>query len=51
MTAPATLWTTEELPGHAFDPEPDDDEDGPHCRVTGLLPEQTTITVPTGSYL
>lgn len=47
-----TLWTTEELPGLAFDPEPppdDDGDDGPHCRTPGLLPEQadhvTTVTV------
>lgn len=26
------LWTTEELPGRAFDPEPDD-EDGPWCHT------------------
>lgn len=25
------LWTTEELPGTAFDPEPDDEDDGPWC--------------------
>ena len=30
----SVLWTTEELPGLAFDPEPEPDEDdnGPWCR-------------------
>ncbi|WP_329336150.1 hypothetical protein OG252_13260 [Streptomyces sp. NBC_01352] len=28
------LWTTTELPGLTFDPEPDDeDDDTPHCRT------------------
>lgn len=31
------LWTTEELPGPAFDPEPDDEDNGPWC--SSLLPE------------
>jgi hypothetical protein len=43
------LWTTGELPGAAFDPEPDDEDDGPWCRTPGLLPEQrahtATVTV------
>lgn len=25
------LWTTTELPGHDWDPEPDEDDDGPWC--------------------
>lgn len=42
MTA---LWTASELPGHTFDPEPDED-DGPWCRtIPGLLPEQRDHTV------
>lgn len=47
------LWTTTELPGAAFDPEPDDDEDDtPNCRTPGLLPEQHTTTIHlAGSYL
>lgn len=40
MTAPATYWSTEDLPGQRWDPEPDDDTDGPWCRTPGLLPEQ-----------
>jgi len=30
------LWATEELPGLAFDPEPDDEDDGPYCRHRDL---------------
>lgn len=46
------LWSTTELPGQHWDPEPDDEDDGPHCRIPGLLPEQRTSTVElTGSYL
>lgn len=61
MTAATALWTTEELPGLAFDPEPDDDEDDgepwcwhPDLHGQGLTPERlgtmTTIT-PNRSYL
>lgn len=39
------LWTTEDLPGAAFDPEPDDEDDTPNCRIPGVLPEQTTVNV------
>lgn len=51
------LWTTEELPGQAFDPEPDDD--GPWCyhpdlggqgADDGRLATMTTIPLQ-GSYL
>jgi hypothetical protein len=49
------LWTTGELPGAAFDPEPDDDgDDGPWCRAPGLLPEQrdrTATVQPPEEYL
>lgn len=36
------LWTTTELPGHNWDPDPDDEDDdsGPWCRIPGLPPEQ-----------
>ena len=53
------LWTTEELPGLAFDPEPDEDDDGPWCYYPDIsgqraTPEQlarmTTINL-SGSYL
>lgn len=53
------LWTTEELPGLAFDPEPDDEDDGPWCYHPDLwgqgandhrLATMTTIN-PIGSYL
>ncbi|NUS22706.1 MAG: hypothetical protein HOV92_00560 [Streptomyces sp.] len=49
------LWATEELPGQAFDPEPDDDEDDtPRCYRPDLwgqgandhrLATMTTLTV------
>ncbi|WP_405673178.1 hypothetical protein [Streptomyces sp. NBC_01530] len=54
----AALWTTEELPGLAYDPEPPpdgDEDDGPWCDTLapGLLPEQRSriVTIPTGEYL
>lgn len=53
------LWTTEELPGARFDPEPDDEDDstwsyhpdlwGQHATVDQLI-TMTTIN-PTGGYL
>lgn len=39
MTTAADRWTTEQLPGTAWDPEPPDGDDG-SCRIPGLLPEQ-----------
>jgi hypothetical protein len=30
------LWSASELPGRAFDPDPDDDGDGPWCRHPDL---------------
>jgi len=33
-------------------PEPDDEDDTPHCHTPGLLPEQHTTTInPIGGYL
>ncbi|NUR04227.1 MAG: hypothetical protein HOY79_49325 [Streptomyces sp.] len=56
----AGLWTTSELPGLNWDPEPDEDDDGPWCRIPsdlggqGVNPDRllamTTITT-TGNYL
>lgn len=55
----ATLWTTEGLPGLAFDPEPDDEDDGPWCYYPDLggqgadaerLATMNTVAL-TGSYL
>ena len=50
----AELWTTEELPGLSWDPEPDEDDDGPWCRHpdlwgNGITAEQlhAMTTVPT----
>lgn len=54
------LWTTTELPGLAFDPEPPDDEDdSPACRTPcdlwgqGITAHQanTATLIPTGDYL
>lgn len=54
----ADLWTTDVLPGLAWDPEPEPDDDGPWCRpdvwACGLTTQQmqamTTVTL-TGRYL
>lgn len=52
------LWTTSELPASAFDPEPDDGDDGPWCRHPDLWGNGLTshdldhmTDVPTGEYL
>lgn len=37
------LWTTEELPGLAFDPEPDDTDDGPWCRHPDLVGQHASL--------
>ena len=54
MTA---LWTTGDLPGAAFDPEPDDDGDAPWFPDLGgqgldIIRLRTMTTIrPTGEYL
>lgn len=55
------LWTTEELPGLAFDPdpEPDEDDNGPWCHTPtgrdlwgqGIHARHLTTINLTGSYL
>lgn len=55
----ADLWATDELPGLAWDPEPDDEDNGPYCRHHDLwgfglnaaqLWTMTDVNL-TGSYL
>lgn len=50
----AVLWSTAELPGVHWDPEPDDEDDGPWCYYPDLsgqganinrLATMTTITL------
>ncbi|MCX4697030.1 hypothetical protein [Streptomyces sp. NBC_01373] len=55
------LWTATELPGHAYDPEPDDDnDDTPHCRaprdlwgqgITAHAANTATVITPPARYL